>query len=321
MELPTIGVVGCGLMGSGIAEVFARAGCAVLVHEADATAAARGRDGIAASLRRAVSSGKLSQEDADAASARIEIGTDLSVLAPVQLCIEAVSEDEGTKIALFHELDQVVESVDAILASNTSSIPIMKLGTATSRPHQVIGMHFFNPAPVLPLVELVPSLLTSAEVEATVRGLAEGLLGKTVIRSPDRAGFIVNALLVPYLLSAIRMVESGFASPADIDAGMVSGCAYRMGPLRLSGPHRCRYGGGHRVLDVLGVQGAAVLAAADATADGRCRVARTQERARLLRLRFGMRHPGSPGGPAIGSADSQARTALSSAPSAGGAPW
>lgn len=234
MELPAIGVVGCGLMGSGIAEVFARAGCTVLVHEADATAAARGRDGIAASLRRAVSSAKLSQEDADAASARIEIGTDLSALAPVQLCIEAVSEDESIKIALFHELDQVVESVDAILASNTSSVPIMKLGTATSRPHQVIGMHFFNPVPVLPLVELVPSLLTSAEVEATVHSLAEGLLGKSVIRSPDRAGFIVNALLVPYLLSAIRMVESGFASSADIDAGMVNGCAYPMGPLRLT---------------------------------------------------------------------------------------
>jgi 3-hydroxybutyryl-CoA dehydrogenase len=234
VEPPTIGVVGCGLMGSGIAEVFARAGCTVLVREADATAAARGRDRIAASLRRAVSSGRLSQKDADTASARIQIGADLSALAPAQLCIEAVSEDEGTKIALFNELDQVVESADAILASNTSSVPITKLGTATSRPHQVIGMHFFNPVPVLPLVEVVPSLLTSAEVEATVRGLAEGLLGKTVIRSPDRAGFIVNALLVPYLLSAVRMVESGFASPADIDAGMVNGCAHPMGPLRLA---------------------------------------------------------------------------------------
>jgi 3-hydroxybutyryl-CoA dehydrogenase len=234
VELSTIGVVGCGLMGSGIAEVFARAGCTVLVHEADATAAERGRDRIAASFRRAVSSGKLSQQDAAAASARIQIGTDLSALAPVQLCIEAVSEDEGIKIALFNELDQVVQSGDAILASNTSSVPIMKLGTATSRPHQVIGMHFFNPVPLLPLVEVVPSLLTSAQVEATVRGLAEGLLGKSVIRSPDRAGFIVNALLVPYLLSAIRMVESGFASPADVDAGMVNGCAHPMGPLRLT---------------------------------------------------------------------------------------
>ena len=160
-----------------VAEVFARAGCTVLVHEADATAAARGCDRTAASLRRAVSSDKLSQQDANAASARIEIGTDLSAFAPVQLCIEAVSEDEGVKLALFHELDQVVERGDAILASNTSSIPIMNLGTATSRPHQVIGMHFFNPMPVLLLVEVVPSLPTSAEVEATVRGLAEGLPG------------------------------------------------------------------------------------------------------------------------------------------------
>ena len=234
MGLSTIGVVGCGLMGSGIAEVLARGGCTVLVHETDTAAATRGRDRIASSLRRAVSSGKLSQEAADAASARIEIGTDLGTLAPVQLCIEAVNEDEGTKIALFGELDRVIERRDAILASNTSSVPIMKLATATSRPQQVIGMHFFNPVPVLPLVELVPSLLTSDEVEATVRSLAEDLLGKTVIRSRDRAGFTVNALLVPYLLSAIRMVESGFASSADIDAGMTNGCAHPVGPLRLT---------------------------------------------------------------------------------------
>jgi 3-hydroxybutyryl-CoA dehydrogenase len=220
-------------MGSGIAEVFARAGCTVLVHEADPTTAARGGDRIAASFRRVVSSGKLGQAEADEAMARIDIGSDLSALGPVQLCIEAVTEDEATKIALFGRLDQLIVSRDAILASNTSSVPIMKLGRATSRPQQVIGMHFFNPVPVLPLVEIVPSLLTSPEAEETVRGWAEGLLGKTVIRSRDRAGFVVNALLVPYLLSAIRMVESGHASPADIDAGMVNGCAHPMGPLRL----------------------------------------------------------------------------------------
>jgi 3-hydroxybutyryl-CoA dehydrogenase len=233
-QLPTIGVVGCGLMGAGIAEVFARSGCPVLVHETDAVAAARGGDRIATSLHRAVTSGKLSLADADAALARIAIGSDLSALAPVQLCIEAVTEDESTKTTLFSRLDQVLGKRDAILASNTSSVPIMKLGRATSRPQQVIGMHFFNPVPVLPLVEIVPSLLTSPETEAAVRGWAEGLLGKTVIRSPDRAGFVVNALLVPYLLAAIRMVESGHASPADIDTGMVSGCAHPMGPLRLA---------------------------------------------------------------------------------------
>jgi 3-hydroxybutyryl-CoA dehydrogenase len=234
VELPVIGVVGCGLMGAGIAEVFARAGCTVLVHEADATAAARGGDRIGTSLRRAVTSGKLGQADADAALARIEIGSDLRALAPAQFCIEAVTEDEDTKTTLFSRLDQVIESRDAVLASNTSSVPIMKLGRATTRPRQVIGVHFFNPVPVLPLVEIIPSLLTCPEAEATVRGWAEGLLGKTVIRSPDRAGFVVNALLVPYLLAAIRMVESGHASPADIDAGMVNGCAHPMGPLRLA---------------------------------------------------------------------------------------
>jgi 3-hydroxybutyryl-CoA dehydrogenase len=128
----------------------------------------------------------------------------------------------------------VVVRDDAVLASNTSSIPIMKLGTATRRPEQVVGLHFFNPVPVLALVEVVPSLLTSTETVKRVQHLAEDELGKTVIRSQDRAGFIVNALLVPYLLSGVRMLESGFASARDIDAGMVKGCAHPMGPLQLS---------------------------------------------------------------------------------------
>ena len=233
VETATVGVVGCGLMGSGIAEVFARSGRTVLVHETSAEAAARGRQRVESSFRRAVGAGKLAAKAADEALGRISVGTDLTALAPVDLCIEAVHEDEGLKTALFAELDRVIESESAVLASNTSSVPIMKLGTATNRPEQVIGMHFFNPVPVLPLVELVPSLLTSLEIEARVRGLAEEL-GKTVIRSQDRAGFVVNALLVPYLLSAVRMVESGFASAADIDAGMTNGCAHPMGPLRLA---------------------------------------------------------------------------------------
>jgi 3-hydroxybutyryl-CoA dehydrogenase len=145
-----------------------------------------------------------------------------------------VTEAEDVKTDVFRSLDAVVEDPLAVLASNTSSIPIMKLGVATSRPEQVIGIHFFNPVPVLPLVELVSSLVTSPETTDRAADFASGALGKHVIRSQDRAGFIVNALLIPYLLSAIRMLESGFATAEDIDAGMVQGCAHPMGPLALT---------------------------------------------------------------------------------------
>jgi 3-hydroxybutyryl-CoA dehydrogenase len=230
---PAVAVVGCGLMGSGIAEVMARAGRTVLVHEVDAAAAERGRTRIEASLGRAVRSGKLDEAVRDEVLGRIEIGTELDALADAELVVEAASEDEAVKTDLFRRLDTVVRD-DAVLASNTSSIPIMKLGTATRRPEQVVGLHFFNPVPVLALVEVVPSLLTSTETVKRVQHLAEDELGKTVIQSPDRAGFIVNALLVPYLLSGVRMLESGFASARDIDAGMVQGCAHPMGPLQLA---------------------------------------------------------------------------------------
>ncbi|MEV6324099.1 3-hydroxybutyryl-CoA dehydrogenase [Nocardia sp. NPDC051787] len=230
----TVGVVGCGLMGSGIAEVFARAGHAVIVHEVDAAAAARGRRRVERSLAKAAASGKLTDGDVEAALDRITFGSDLDALGPVELCIEAASEDATLKLELFQRLDAIIKDEDAILASNTSSVPITRLGTATRRPAQVIGVHFFNPAPVLPLVEVVPGLLTSPDVVRRVRELAERDLGKTVILSKDRAGFVVNALLVPYLLSAVRMVEAGFATPSDIDAGMRGGCAHPMGPLRLA---------------------------------------------------------------------------------------
>jgi len=162
------------------------------------------------------------------------VGTELEALAEVGLVVEAASENEQLKTSLFAQLDKILIRDDAVLASNTSSIPIMKLGTATRRPEQVVGMHFFNPVPVLPLVELVPSLLSSPETVQRVQDLAERDLAKTVIRSQDRAGFIVNALLVPYLLSGVRMLESGFASARDIDNGMVRGCAHPMGPLQLA---------------------------------------------------------------------------------------
>jgi len=221
-------------MGSGIAEVCARAGMDVVVREFDATAAEAGLRRIQISLDRAVRAGKLDEPARDEALARISLTTDYAELADRQLLVEAVVEDEGAKVEVFSSLDKVVEASDAILASNTSSIPIMKLGMATQRPEQVVGLHFFNPVPVLRLVELITSLLTSPTTVERAGEFASGELGKRVIRSQDRAGFVVNALLVPYLLSAIRMLESGFASADDIDTGMVEGCAHPMGPLRLT---------------------------------------------------------------------------------------
>ena len=221
-------------MGSGIAEVCARAGLDVIVREVDAAACERGRDRIVGSLDRGVRNGKISEADRDAAVSRLHVTSDFADLADRQLVVEAVIEDESLKTSVFRELDRHVVDQSAILASNTSSIPIMKLGIATQRPEQVIGIHFFNPVPVLRLVELVTSLLTSTETATAAESFAAGSLGKRVIRSQDRAGFVVNALLIPYLLSAIRMMESGFATADDIDTGMVEGCNHPMGPLRLT---------------------------------------------------------------------------------------
>jgi len=234
IEIQRVGVVGCGLMGSGIAEVCARAGLQVLVREIDEAACESGRGRIVGSLDRGVASGKLSEEERDEAVDRLSFTVDLAEFADRQLVVEAIAEDEGLKTEVFATLDRVVEDRDAILASNTSSIPVMKLGIATDRPAQVLGVHFFNPVPVLKLVELVPSLMTSDETTARADRFATEVLNKRVIRSTDRAGFVVNALLIPYLLSAIRMLESGFATAEDIDTGMVEGCSHPMGPLRLT---------------------------------------------------------------------------------------
>jgi len=185
-------------------------------------------------MESAVARGKLPSDDMDRAVERLVFTDDWDSFGDRQLVIEAISEDPDIKVAAFQQLDKVVGTSDAILASNTSSIPIMKLATATERPTQVIGLHFFNPVPVLPLVELVPSLMTSPDTSERAASFATEVLGKNVIRSKDRAGFVVNALLIPYLLSAIRMLESGFATAADIDAGMVHGCAHPMGPLALT---------------------------------------------------------------------------------------
>lgn len=228
-----IAVIGGGTMGAGIAEVSARAGCDVVVVEADEAGAERFRERLSTSLQRAAKSGRLSTEDADAAFARVDVATSLEGAVHAELVIEAAPEVEALKLDLFRRLDEILPP-EAVLASNTSSIPLVKMASVTKRPDKVVGVHFFNPAPVLPLVEVVASLLTSDETLAAVTAFAEDQLGKTTIRSKDRAGFIVNALLIPYLLSAIRMMESGFASAEDIDAGMVQGCAHPQGPLALA---------------------------------------------------------------------------------------
>jgi len=233
-EVARVGVVGCGLMGSGIAEVSARARLDVVVVEADEPAVEAGRARVEASLDQAVRRGKLPEEARTETLARIRFTWEPDELADRQLVVEAVPELEPLKVETFRRIDKVVADDGAVLASNTSSIPIMKLAMATRRPEQVIGIHFFNPVPVLPLVELVPSLLTAPATADRAASFASGTLGKHVIRSQDRAGFVVNALLIPYLLSSIRMLESGFATAEDIDAGMVQGCAHPMGPLALS---------------------------------------------------------------------------------------
>ena len=229
-----VGVVGCGLMGSGIAEVCARAGLEVVVREPDQKLIEAGRARIERSIARAQKAGKLTAEQGESASRRIAFTTDLAEFAGCDLVVEAISEDETAKVAVFKELDAIVSRKDALLTSNTSSIPIMKLAIQTGRAAQVCGLHFFNPVPILDLVELVPSLMTSEETVGRLESFATEVLEKQVIRARDRAGFIVNALLVPYLLSAIRMAESGFATAEHIDAGMVKGCNHPMGPLALA---------------------------------------------------------------------------------------
>jgi 3-hydroxybutyryl-CoA dehydrogenase len=228
-----VGVVGGGLMGSGIAEVSARAGVDVTIVEVNPERAEHTRTSLERSLDRAVRRGKLAEDDRSRALERLTVTTRLEDLEGSDAVIEAIIENEGLKRELFQRLDALLPDADW-LASNTSSVPIMKLAAATSRPDRVVGLHFFNPVPVLRLVEVVRSIMSSEDTVAAARQFAEQTLGKTVIDSQDRAGFIVNALLIPYIISAIRMLESGFASREDIDAGMVLGAAHPMGPLALA---------------------------------------------------------------------------------------
>jgi len=231
-RVSTVGVIGGGIMGTGIAEVSARAGCDVVICEVNEAYAESALGRVRKSLARAEKTGKLAAADREAAESRVRTATDIAELADRDLVVEAVIEDEAEKIAIFQALGKVARP-DALLTSNTSSIPIMKLAAVTPQPQRVIGMHFFNPVPMLRLVELVPSLLTSPETVARAEAFCIGQLDKHIVHCKDRAGFVVNALLVPYLLAAIRMVESGFASAAEVDTGMVDGCNHPMGPLAL----------------------------------------------------------------------------------------
>jgi 3-hydroxybutyryl-CoA dehydrogenase len=230
-DVRTVGIVGAGIMGSGIAEVAARAGADVVLVEQNDEFLGRGRARIEFSLAKAVERGKLSAEERDAVLARVRGATDLSALAGVDLVIEAATEDIDAKLEVFRRLDDITPP-QVVLASNTSSLPIATLASATKRPALVVGMHFFNPAPVMALVELISSDETSEETFALAETFAKRL-GKTTVRSKDRAGFIVNRLLIPYLNSAVRLVDDGVATREDIDTAIELGLRHPMGPLRL----------------------------------------------------------------------------------------
>jgi 3-hydroxybutyryl-CoA dehydrogenase len=230
-EITSVGVIGAGVMGSGIVEVCARAGLRTVFLEADEDLVSTGRGRIERSLSHAVDRGKLGAEERDGALDRISGTTEVGDLAEVDLVIEAATEDPQIKRTLFTRLDEVTRP-EVVLASNTSSIPIVELGAATDRPDRVVGMHFFNPVPVMNLVEIVRSIATSDETVEFARAFG-ALLGKETVLSRDRAGFIVNTLLVPYLNSAVRMLEEGFASREDIDTAIRLGLAHPMGPLTL----------------------------------------------------------------------------------------
>ena len=233
MTIGKLGVVGGGQMGAGIAEVAAKGGTDVLVMEVNAELAERSLDRITKSLDKAVDRGKLDGSARDAALSRISYTTDLAEFSDRDLAIEAVTENEQLKLDIFRWLDDAMPD-GAILASNTSSIPITRLAAATRRPEIVIGMHFFNPVPVMALMELVTTVRTDPSAAERAETYAAETLGKTVIRAKDRGGFVVNMLLVPYLLGGIRMYEAGVASREDIDAGMRLGANHPMGPLELS---------------------------------------------------------------------------------------
>jgi len=232
MSTAVVGVVGAGFMGSGIAESSAAADKRVIVFEPTPGPLERSREKLATSLARAVERGKRSEEDAAALTARISYTTSLEDLAPAGVVIEAATEDPVVKGELFARMDAALPEAQ-LLASNTSSIPIGQLAAKTTRPERVLGLHFFSPVQVMKLVEIVVAVDTSQATIAAAEEFAREI-GKTSIRARDRSGFVVNMLLVPYLVAGVRMFEQGFASREDIDTGMKLGCGHPMGPLELS---------------------------------------------------------------------------------------
>jgi 3-hydroxybutyryl-CoA dehydrogenase len=231
MAISTAGIVGGGLMGSGIAEVCARTGLTTTVCEQAAEPLAAARRRVERSLERGRRTGKLSEEEVTAILERVTFTTELGAMEGCDIVIEAIAERLADKVELFERLDAIAPE-HAILASNTSSLPIIEIARATRRADRVIGTHFFNPPPVMKLLELVRSIATSEETLSTTREFGESL-GKHIIVAQDRGGFIVNLLLIPFLTHAVRVYESGFATREDIDEGMRLGCGHPMGPLQL----------------------------------------------------------------------------------------
>ena len=231
MAISTVGVIGSGIMGSGIAEVAASAGCTVIVRSRSQATADGMLAGLEKSLAKQVERGKKTQDEADALRARVSATTSLDDLSNCDLIIESVVEDLATKKALFNELDRVVGQ-DAILATNTSTLPVVEMAMETSRPDKVCGVHFFNPATAMSLVEIVAPITASEETLAEVTAFATAC-GKDPVRVKDQAGFIVNALLFPYLNNAVRLLEQGVATKDGIDVAMKGGCGFPMGPFAL----------------------------------------------------------------------------------------
>jgi 3-hydroxybutyryl-CoA dehydrogenase len=227
----TVGIVGSGIMGSGIAEVAARAGCTVVVRSRTQAGAEQTVAGLRKSLDRQVSKARIEEAEADAIAGRVRSVTELDALDDCDLVIESIVEDLDTKRQLFAELDRIC-APDAILATNTSTLPVVEMAVATRRPGQVCGIHFFNPATAMTLVEIVPALTTSEATLDAARAFVEQC-GKTAVTAKDQAGFVVNALLFPYLNHAVRLYEQQAASRDDIDSAMRGGCNFPMGPLEL----------------------------------------------------------------------------------------
>jgi 3-hydroxybutyryl-CoA dehydrogenase len=231
-EIEKVGVLGCGLMGHGIAQVAAQAGYDIVVREVDDDTLAKGLGKIEKQLARAVEKGKQEQADADAVRGRIQGTTDYGDLADCDLVIEAITEDLGLKLEMWREVDSIVKP-EAVFATNTSSLPVIDQAAGTGRPTQFLGLHFFNPAQVMKLLEVIRAVTTSDEAYAT--GLEFGeRIGKLTVQTKDKAGFIVNRLLVPYLLDAIRAYEEGVGSVTEIDEAMKAGAGHPMGPLTLA---------------------------------------------------------------------------------------